>query len=235
MIPVHAIFDLLAVALSVTTGGLIYLWRLRDSLQKTAASVGQGYFTALGLGSVIGSYVLGTGNLWLSGEPIIGRSILGALCGAILSVEIYKAFKGTRGSTGYLFVIPFCILIAVGRLGCFFSGLEDQTYGTPTSLPWGADFGDGIMRHPVQLYESLSMALFAAFAFLMLKIRRSLIVDYGFYLCAGFYAAQRFLWEFLKPYAAIIGGLNLFQIACLLLLGYSFVMIMRVKNGYRST
>ncbi len=33
------------------------------------------------------------------------------------------------------------------------TGLSDRTYGTPTSLPWGIDFGDGIPRHPTQLYE----------------------------------------------------------------------------------
>jgi phosphatidylglycerol---prolipoprotein diacylglyceryl transferase len=48
--------------------------------------------------------------------------------------------------------------IAVGRLGCFFSGIEDRTYGTPTDLPWGYDFGDGILRHPVELYEAVGAA-----------------------------------------------------------------------------
>jgi prolipoprotein diacylglyceryltransferase len=57
--------------------------------------------------------------------------------------------------------LPLAIGIAVGRLGCFFAGLDDFTYGTPTTLPWGHDFGDGIARHPVQLYESAAMAAFA--------------------------------------------------------------------------
>ena len=33
--------------------------------------------------------------------------------------------------------------------------------GTPSSLPWAIDFGDGIPRHPTQLYESLVMAVAA--------------------------------------------------------------------------
>jgi prolipoprotein diacylglyceryltransferase len=41
----------------------------------------------------------------------------------------------------------------VGRIGCFLTGLADNTYGTPTGLPWGVDFGDRIHRHPTQLYE----------------------------------------------------------------------------------
>ena len=43
-----------------------------------------------------------------------------------------------------------------------FAGLPDRTYGTPTSLPWAVDLGDGVGRHPVQVYESASMALFLA-------------------------------------------------------------------------
>ena len=35
-----------------------------------------------------------------------------------------------------------------------------MTYGTPTALPWGVDFGDGVPRHPVQLYEAATMAAF---------------------------------------------------------------------------
>ena len=36
---------------------------------------------------------------------------------------------------------------------CFLAGLHDDTYGLPTAAPWGMDFGDGIPRHPTQLYE----------------------------------------------------------------------------------
>jgi len=49
----------------------------------------------------------------------------------------------------------FAVGVAVGRIGLLFSqGIDDFTYGTPTALPWAHDFGDGVPRHPVQLYES---------------------------------------------------------------------------------
>ena len=59
----------------------------------------------------------------------------------------------------------------VGRWGCFLSGLEDQTHGTPTALPWGHDFGDGMLRHPVQLYESFAMGLFLVVALVLIGKR----------------------------------------------------------------
>ena len=93
----------------------------------------------------------GTFNTWLSGVHALGFSMVGGLAGAIASIEAFKRMTGITGSTGIAFAAPFAATVAVGRLGCFFAGLDDYTYGTPTSLPWGVDFGDGIPRHPVQL------------------------------------------------------------------------------------
>ena len=56
-------------------------------------------------------------------------------------------------ATGDLLALPLVLGIAIGRIGCFLSGLEDQSYGVATALPWGVDFGDGVARHPTQLYE----------------------------------------------------------------------------------
>jgi len=231
---IHYVFDLLAVASALISGALIYKWQFESYMEKTAASVGQGYFIALSMGSIIGAFGLGTLNLYLSGEAIIGRSIIGTVFGAIITVEIYKLFKGTKGSTGYIYVIPFCVLVAVGRLGCFFSGMDDYTYGIVTTRPWGLDFGDGQIRHPVQLYESMSMLLCAFGIILILKSRTEYIIQYGFYICIGFYASQRFVWEFFKPYTTVIGSLNTFHIVCFMLIAYSVFMSIKVKNGYRA-
>jgi phosphatidylglycerol:prolipoprotein diacylglycerol transferase len=104
---------------------------------------------------------------WLRANPswlMGGKTIVGGLVGGTIAVEIAKRFAGESRSTGDLFVVPLCIGIAIGRIGCFLSGLADQTYGTATSLPWGVDFGDGIARHPTQLYEIGFVLSFAAVA-----------------------------------------------------------------------
>ena len=41
----------------------------------------------------------------------------------------------------------------------------------------------------------------------------------------GWYALQRFVWEFFKPYATIVGPFNLFHVVCLGLLLYAGAMI----------
>jgi prolipoprotein diacylglyceryltransferase len=120
------------------------------------------------------------------------------------------------------FAAPLAAAIAVGRVGCFFAGMEDRTYGTPTSVPWGHDFGDGISRHPVQLYEAIAMLVFLVGFTLLLRRGYRIAARAGFYLFVGVYAAQRFLWEFIKPYGTIIGPLNLFHLICLGLLAYAW-------------
>jgi|SRR5215831_14523795 len=124
------------------------------------------------------------------------------------------------------------VAIAVGRIGCFLGGFDEYTYGTPTSLPWAVDCGDGIGRHPVQLYESFTMAV-GALAFLwLLKRRLEVAVHRGFYLFAAVYGVQRFLWEFLKPYPVVIGSLNVFHQGAAVLTVYALLMLVRRERRY---
>ena len=48
----------------------------------------------------------------------------------------------------------------------------------------------------------------------------------------GWYGAQRFLWEFFKPYGQIIGPLNIFHFVCAALVVYAFTMIMRSQREH---
>jgi prolipoprotein diacylglyceryltransferase len=129
-------------------------------------------------------------------------------------------------------VLPLSLAIAVGRIGCFLGGLDDQTYGTPTTLPWAVDFGDGIGRHPVQLYESISMTVFAAWFFWLLHAHREFAMRRGFYIFAIVYGVERFLWEFLKPYPPVIGPFNIFHLGAAALAVYAVFMLTRQEKQY---
>jgi prolipoprotein diacylglyceryltransferase len=220
----HLLFDLLAWATALLTGVAVWHWRLRAALKRIQASAGSAYFAALSAGSLLGAYGFGTLNLWLSGVAGPGRSILGALIGAILCVELYKRWHGIRGSTGIIFAAPLAAAIVIGRLGCYRAGLADPTYGLPSTLPWAHDFGDGITRHPVQLYESASMALVLALLLFGFLRRSPPALRHGFYWVVGAYGAQRFVWEFFKPYAQLIGPFNLFHLLAALLCVYAIFM-----------
>lgn len=224
--PIHAAFDVAASLSSLTLSYICYRWRLADAAARIDRA-GPVYALALILGAVIGGYGLGTANLYLGGLHQVARSIVGALAGAIAAIELFKWARGISGSTGLIFVPAFAATVAVGRWGCFFSGLADETYGTPSTLPWAVDLGDGVLRHPVQLYESFSMMAFLAYALVMLARRDSWFMRNGFYALVLFYAAQRFCWEFLKPYAAVAGPFNLFHLVCAALIAYALLMMGR--------
>jgi phosphatidylglycerol:prolipoprotein diacylglycerol transferase len=152
----HTGFDIIAWA---AAGASIYWVTRRSGRQFPAVPEGDWrYIAVLVFGAGVGAVVLGTANLWLSHQSGLARSIEGAIAGGILAVELYKRSAHITARTGARFALPLAVGIAVGRIGCFLAGLDDFTYGTPTALPWGHDFGDGISRHPVQLYESAAMA-----------------------------------------------------------------------------
>lgn len=144
-----------------------------------------------------------------------GKTIVGGLLGGWLGVEVAKRFLRVHSRTGDLYALPLLLGIAVGRVGCFLTGLPDQTYGTATSLPWGVDFGDGIARHPTQLYESLFALLLGVVLF---AIRGRIARRSGdlFRIFLAGYLLFRFAVEWIKPSPKGYVGLSAIQIASLL-------------------
>lgn len=141
-----------------------------------------------------------------------GKTIVGGLLGGWLAVEITKHILGITTRTGDLFAIPLAIGIAIGRIGCFFAGLADDTYGRATTLPWGIDFGDGIHRHPTQLYEIIFLLILSALLWHMMRRPHQEGAVFRTFLAS--YLGWRLLIDFLKP-QPLIFGLNAIQWACI--------------------
>lgn len=225
----HLAFDALAWGTGMVVGVALYRWRLKEVTAEVARIADGGYFASLAVGAIAGAYLAGTFTFLGQAVFALAHSVAGALVGAIAAVELYKLVRGIHMSTGIVFTGPFAAGVAVGRWGCLFAGLPDQTFGTPTTLPWAVNLGDDIARHPVQIYESLAMALFLAAFVWGLRGHRAWATRYGFYWLAVAYGAQRFLWEFLKPYPTLIGPLNHFHLLSLGLVAYGAVMIARSR------
>ena len=206
-------------------------WQYRrwpEEARRLDGLTGPGYFLCLALGALAGAWLFGSLNSLRSIAAAPSHSVAGALAGGIAAVELWKWRRGVTQSTGGAFVLPLAVGIALGRLGCLFSGLPDFTYGLPSALPWAVDLGDGIGRHPVQLYESLAMALFAAAYVTARGSGKDWAQAHAFHALIIFYAAQRFVWEFLKPYPSLAGPLNLFH---LLMLGLGIYGIIWWRRG----
>ena len=193
------------------------------------------------IGALLGSRLLGLAEQWptiistfRSGHFLAlltspgGKTIVGGLLGGWVAVETVKKLSGIRNRTGDLFALPLCVGITIGRLGCLLAGLADDTYGKATNLPWGVDFGDGVSRHPVQLYEIVFLTMLASW--LSRPARWPEGVRFRVFLAA--YLGWRFLADFLKP-QPLLAGLNLIQWTCaagLAVLTTTFVIDLRFKR-----
>lgn len=226
----HYAGDFAAWLAAMAGGRWVYRHR-RASVEGLARQTAPSYFISLALGAAAGAWAAGSINSLRFGAPTLSHSIAGALAGAIVAVELWKLVHGIRRSTGGPFVIPLCLGIVVGRWGCLFAGLPDHTYGIPTNLPWGVDLGDGVPRHPVQLYESLAMAGFLAVYWRAVRRGGRWAVEHGFHWFVLAYAVQRFAWEFLKPYPTILGPLNVFHFLMMGLAGYAVFWIARDRSN----
>ncbi len=144
-----------------------------------------------------------------------GKTIVGGLLGGWAGVALAKRACRVVRSTGDLFVYPLALGTAVGRVGCFLTGLADRTYGVATTLPWGVDFGDHVARHPTQLYESLFVLAWALVLRLAAHRGRGFPPGALFRLYLAGYLAFRFLVEFIKPRELLLGPFSAIQLASL--------------------
>ncbi|CAN5225587.1 hypothetical protein BH09PSE6_BH09PSE6_03030 [soil metagenome] len=241
----HTVFEVLAYFV----GARVYWLRAARSPRPSQAADRWLLVASVVFGAALGSKTLhvlehlpwlleqGTRDDWLS-----GKSVLGGFIGGTLAVELCKHAIGWRQSTGDAWVLPLAIGLCIGRIGCQLSGTWDQTYGIPTSLPWGWDYGDGVARHPTGLYEIVSVIVLTVP--LMARFRRHAGARFAAFMTG--YCAIRLAIDFLKPPfgggdggaaagslpVASVGGLSAIQwAACAGLVGYGLLLRHRLGDA----
>lgn len=221
----HAVFE----AAALSSGAFYYRWQQRRAGVSLAALMEGSRFAVL-LGCIFGAAIGNKLMFWIEmphlfplywNKPEVwfaGQSMVGGLLGGLIGVELAKKLSGVQGSTGDAFVFPILLGLMIGRTGCFVAGLADGTFGVPSALPWAIDFGDGIPRHPTQLYE----ILFAAILWWWLRgMRTSWSVQPGllFKVMLSSYLLWRLLVDGIKPVPFDYGfGWSGIQVACALAL-----------------
>jgi phosphatidylglycerol---prolipoprotein diacylglyceryl transferase len=153
---------------------------------------------------VLDPRALTTLGVWLEN----GRTITYGLVGGYLGVEAAKWAAGIKVKTGDSLVVPLAASVAVGRLGCFVGGC---CYGAATSVPWSVDFGDGVARHPTQLYEFVFHA--SAAVLLWQAGLRGLFERQRVKLYIAAYLVYRFLTEWIRPEPRMALGLTFYQLS----------------------
>jgi phosphatidylglycerol:prolipoprotein diacylglycerol transferase len=211
------------------------LWRRVLKHQQRGGALAPGNFgvlVGLLLGAAIGNKLVFlierpdiVQAMWRGGTLMFpGQSVVGGLLGGLIGVEIAKKLTGQTRSTGDAMVLPIAVGLCIGRVGCFLAGLHDDTYGVPTSLPWGVDLGDGIPRHPTQIYEIAIVATLG----IALNHARFATPGLAFKLFLSAYLLWRFGVEFLKPVpVAWPLGLSGIQWTCLIALAIYAPLVAR--------
>jgi len=223
-LPLHLIFETLAFII----GYRVYAYR-RDPEQDAISGYQRiNIIIGAAVGALIGSRLLGALEQpyeWFAADQFwmylyMNKTIVGGLIGGWIGVELFKKLFKVHHSSGDLFTLPLIIAIFIGRIGCFSMGIYEETYGVESTLPWAMDLGDGLLRHPVSLYEMVFLLFLGLVVYRLEKHKnfQSGLLFKFFMIC---YMSYRFLQDFIKPvftYEYI--GLSSIQIACLLVLVY---------------
>ncbi|MFA4880301.1 MAG: prolipoprotein diacylglyceryl transferase [Candidatus Doudnabacteria bacterium] len=165
-----------------------------------------------------------------------GMSYYGGLGGGILASLLYTWRKKVScKEIGDILVLSLALGLAIGRLGCF---LVNDHLGAPTILPWGIQYEDGIARHPVALYLSLSELLI--FFFLLIIRKRIHVAGLLASLYLLLHSVSRFFLDFTRsreenlPFTDhYYWGLNLAQFISIALFFISCYFIIQIKRQSR--
>lgn len=189
------------------------------------------------VGAVVGSRLIGGfENLdrLLSAPNILwhfynNKTILGGLLGGTAGVELTKLLIKEKTPSGDLFTFPIILAMIVGRVGCFSMGIYEETYGLPAHLLFAMDLGDGILRHPVALYEIVFLVLIWIF---LLALKRRFVLAEGavFKIFMIAYLLFRLMLDFIKPRYTFSIGLSTIQFAAIVGLVYYSAYIVQPKK-----
>jgi phosphatidylglycerol:prolipoprotein diacylglycerol transferase len=152
--------------------------------------------------------------------------------GAVIGLALTAYWFAKKRNLDLLRLLDF-VVVAIpagyfsGRIGNFING---ELYGRATKSIIGINFGDGILRHPSQLYEAFfeGLVLFAILWIMRNKFQHKKGFLTGMYLVG--YGVVRFLIEFFREPDSHIGfvleGFTLGQVFALLFvvvgIGFTF-------------
>lgn len=225
----HPVFETLGIFL----GMRFYFYLKRKSTEKLSFNTSAAVLIGATAGALIGSKLIGNlENPYVLFENFsfkrfwTNNTIVGGLAFGLIGVELAKKIVGHKESTGDLIVYPLILAIIIGRIGCFLTGVHEETYGLPTTSMFGMHLGDKYLRHPVALYE----IVFLIVLWICLKRMENKRKDPSgliFQLFMLSYFTFRFLLDFIKPKIGIIGNLGTIQLVSLSVIIY---YIYKIKN-----
>lgn len=218
----HPVFETLGIFL----GMRFYFYLKRKSTEKLSFNTSAAVLIGATAGALIGSKLIGNlENPYVLFENFnfkrfwTNNTIVGGLAFGLIGVEWAKKIVGHKESTGDLIVYPLIVAIIIGRIGCFLTGIHEETYGLPTTSIFGMHLGDEYLRHPVALYE-IGFLIVLWICLKIIEKKRKHPSGFIFQLFMLSYFTFRFFLDFIKPKIDIIGNLGTIQLVCLSVIIY---------------
>lgn len=228
----HPLFE----ALGMFIGMRYYFYLKRKSGEKVSFNISAAVLIGATAGALFGSKLIGNlenpyrllehfdfKTIWTN------NTIVGGLAFGLIGVELAKKAVGHKESTGDLMVFPLMLAMIIGRIGCFLTGIYEETYGVPTDFVFGMHLGDPYLRHPVALYE-IAFLIMLWVILKMIQKRNTFPSGFVFQVFMLSYFTFRFLLDFIKPRLEIVGNLGTIQIVCIWVIIY---YIYKIKNTVR--
>src|SRR5204862_3564660 len=161
------------------------------------------------------------------------------IAGVLASLWLARRFK-IPVATMFDVVAPAAAIgYAIGRIGCLISG--DGDYGTPTSLPWGMSFPNGLVPttqrvHPTPIYEAIAATLI--FWYLWRQGSKALRGPRPVGEVAALYliwmGVERFLVEFIRINPRSFFGFSNAQAASLASIVAGLAILVTVNKKFRN-
>jgi len=234
VIPLHLIFETLAYFI----GYRYYTYLRKHQVDLISSENRLHIFIGAALGAFIGSHLVGIfeNPASLSRFSLIyfmsNKTIVGGVLGGLIGVEMVKNYIGVKVSSGDLMVYPLILAMIIGRTGCFLAGLKDGTFGIASSLPWAIDFGDGMPRHPTNLYEILFwIVLWLTLVLIEQKYTFSNGSRFKVFMLS--YLIFRLVIEFIKPAYFFPIGLSTIQLVCIAGILYYYKVFLKPYNLFQ--
>ena len=170
---------------------------------------------------------LGAPDVWL--QLAAGKSILGALLGGYVFVELAKRHVGYERTTGDDFALIAPVSIGLGRVGCLLHGC---CLGVVCRPEWYAlKDSEGVPRWPAVPVELAFNVL--AFVFFLFLRRRKFLTGQHFHLYLIGYGLFRFAHEFVRATPRLLGPLSGYQFAALAVAVFGGICFVRRRASAR--
>ncbi len=159
--------------------------------------------------------------------PITPKTVMGGILVSFLFVAVFKKITKNTLDTSDGFARGAITMMAIGRIGCIF---QHCCYGKEAS--WGIDFGDGLLRIPVQYFEALG--LFAILFLIQHFHKNKLFVGRRLFIIFTLYGVLRFGLEFWREQITdIYFGIGFYQWIAVLIFMTGVWQTVRRSSNYQ--